>query len=109
MHAINCGTDTAPKWYLPEKLQILPYQIHKRKIPDALTSEMLDNALHHPDTTRALIEHEGLGKLGLKPGESLKPFVSQFRYCLKQLTDPDSLLSQLSRLTQECCKSQPPP
>ncbi|KAH4122881.1 hypothetical protein HBH47_082000 [Parastagonospora nodorum] len=74
MPAINCGTDTAPKWYLPEKLQILPYQIHKRKVPEALTSEMLDIALHHPDTTRALIEHECLAKLGLRPGESLKPF-----------------------------------
>ena len=109
MPAINCGTDTAPKWYLPEKLQILPYQIHKRKVPEALTSEMLDIALHHPDTTRALIEHEGLAKLGLRPGESLKPFVSQFMYCPKKLTDLGSLRSQLSRLTQECCKSQPRP
>lgn len=83
MPAIDCGTDTARKWYLPENLQILPYQLHKRKMPDNLTSEMLDIALHHPDTTRALIEHEGLGKLGLKPGENLKPFVSQFSYCLK--------------------------
>ena len=58
MPAINCGTDDRPMWYLPEKLQILPYQLYKRKVPDGLTSDMLLVVCNHPDVSRALIEHE---------------------------------------------------
>ncbi|KAF1918354.1 ribonuclease H-like domain-containing protein [Ampelomyces quisqualis] len=74
MPAINCGTTDRPKWYLPEKLQILPYQLYKKLVPEHLTSAMLAVALHHPTATRALIEHEGLVKLGLAAGKGLTPF-----------------------------------
>jgi eukaryotic translation initiation factor 2C len=74
MPAINCGTDIQPRWYLPEKLLILPYQMYKRQVPESLTASMLDVAAHHPDTTRALIEHEGLRHMGLNPGAALAPF-----------------------------------
>ncbi|KAH7068121.1 ribonuclease H-like domain-containing protein [Paraphoma chrysanthemicola] len=72
--AINCGTDDRPMWYPAETLQILPYQLHKGRVPDALTSAMLQIANRSPDSTRALIEHEGLKLLGLTPGEGLTPF-----------------------------------
>ncbi|KAH7380394.1 Piwi domain-containing protein [Phaeosphaeria sp. MPI-PUGE-AT-0046c] len=68
MPAINCGTDSRPTWYPPEKLFILPFQLFKRTVPDTLTAEMLDVACHFPKVTRALIEHEGLRKLGLVAG-----------------------------------------
>jgi eukaryotic translation initiation factor 2C len=74
--AINCGTDDQPLWYPPEKLKILPHQLYKRQVPDALMAGMLQVASHHPRTTRALIELEGLRKLGLEPGAGLQPFVS---------------------------------
>jgi eukaryotic translation initiation factor 2C len=74
MAAINCGTEESPKWYLPEKLRILPYQIYRRRVPDSLTADMHAVACHHPKVTRALIEHEGLPMLGLTPGVELAPF-----------------------------------
>ncbi|KAH7385933.1 Piwi domain-containing protein [Pyrenochaeta sp. MPI-SDFR-AT-0127] len=74
--AINCGTSQNPKWYPPELLQILPYQIFKRKVPDALTKNMLDVACHHPSESRTLIEHEGLGAFGLKPANGFVPFTA---------------------------------
>lgn len=77
--AINCGTKMNPIWYPPEVLQILPYQIYKRKVPDALTKSMLEVACHHPTTTRALIEHEGLRKLGVGYYGGLTPLVSTFQ------------------------------
>lgn len=76
MPAINCGTDNRPKWYPAEKLLILPYQMFKRTVPDTLTADMLDVACHFPETTRALIEHEGLRKLGLDPEGGPMQFVS---------------------------------
>jgi eukaryotic translation initiation factor 2C len=79
MPAINCGTDELPKWYLPEKLQILPYQLYKRMVPEALTSNMHRVACRPPDITRALVEHEGLRQLGLNPGTGLTPLVSCVR------------------------------
>jgi eukaryotic translation initiation factor 2C len=82
MPAINCGTDEFPMWYLPETLQILPYQIYKRRVPDALTADMLEIANHHPEETRALLEHEGLRMLGLIPGAGLSTFVSYFPFSL---------------------------
>jgi eukaryotic translation initiation factor 2C len=71
MPAINCGTELRPMWYLPEKLQILPYQIYKRQVPESLTASILNIAAHHPNFTRALIEHEGLRHMGLNPGVAL--------------------------------------
>ncbi|KAF1849347.1 Piwi-domain-containing protein [Cucurbitaria berberidis CBS 394.84] len=75
--AINCGTKLKPLWYPAEVLQILPYQIYKRKVPDGLTKDMLDIACHPPKDTRALIEHEGLRKLGL----SSSPGFARFSAC----------------------------
>ncbi|OAL44588.1 Piwi-domain-containing protein [Pyrenochaeta sp. DS3sAY3a] len=61
--AINCGTRTNPMWYPPEQLQIVPYQMYRRKVPDKLTEKMLKVAALPPNQTRALIEHEGLRNL----------------------------------------------
>ncbi|KAF2822156.1 hypothetical protein CC86DRAFT_458662 [Ophiobolus disseminans] len=74
MPAINCGTVKDPKWYLPEKLQILPYQLYKRKVSSVLTADMLTIACKHPKMSRTMIEQEGLRSLGLKPGTGFMPF-----------------------------------
>ncbi|KAH9866106.1 hypothetical protein J1614_008670 [Plenodomus biglobosus] len=71
--AINCGTRERAMWYPPEKLQILPYQLLKGKLPEMLLSGMLDVACHHPADTRALIEHEGLLLMGCRDGKGFAP------------------------------------
>jgi eukaryotic translation initiation factor 2C len=85
--AINCGTDDRPLWYPPEKLKILPHQLYKRQVPDTLMASMLEVASHHPRTTRALIELEGLRKLGLEPGAGLQPFVSVSQLILNHVNN----------------------
>lgn len=74
--AVNCGTRQREIWYPPEVLQILPYQIYRRKVPENLMRDMLTVACHHPADTRALIEHEGLRLLGLERPGGFAPFVS---------------------------------
>lgn len=70
-------------WYPPEVLQILPYQVLKRKVPEGLTSDMLTVACHRPEDTRTLIEHEGLKQLGLQAADGgFMRFVSHFKLCL---------------------------
>lgn len=83
--AINCGTDSRPTWYPAEKLLILPYQVFKRTAPDTVTADILDVACHTPKTTRALIEHEGLRKLGVVPGVGPQLFVSSYTLSQTQL------------------------
>ncbi|KAH7092068.1 Piwi domain-containing protein [Paraphoma chrysanthemicola] len=83
--AINCGTVDRPMWYPAETLQILPYQLHRGRVPDALTSAMLQVANRSPDSTRALIEHEGLKMLGLVPGEGLTRFVRNLKFFASHL------------------------
>jgi eukaryotic translation initiation factor 2C len=63
---------------------MLPYQIYKRKVPDALAYSMLETAIHHPDTTRKLIEHEVLRLMELKTGANPTTFVSYSLNVLRQ-------------------------
>ena len=74
--ALNCGNKDHLLWYPAEVLQIRPYQLCRRRVPDALVPAMHAVACHHPKDTRALIEHEGLRKLGLSPSGGFAPFVS---------------------------------
>jgi hypothetical protein len=108
MPAINCGTDENPKWYLPENLRILPYQLYKRKVPEHLTSGMLGFSCHPPYTSRALIEHEGLAQLNLTPGAGLAAFVSIEPLDLEE-TDNASLPVLLFGSIPGCFKSQQQP
>lgn len=84
---INCGTAANPSWFLAEHLEILPFQIFKRKVPDSLTSLMIKHACHGADMTRALVEHEGLPKLGLIPGASMSTLASSPCINLTESTD----------------------
>ena len=54
----------------------MPFQICKQ-IPDELTAAMLQDACHTPARARALIEAEGLKKLGVELDYQFKPFVSR--------------------------------
>jgi eukaryotic translation initiation factor 2C len=110
MPAINCGRDSRPTWYPAEKLSILPYQLFKRTVPDTLTADMLDVACNLPETTRALIEHEGLQKLGLIPGQGVTSFVSchGIPQALSPTTNANSVHAPLFRSTRGYSKSLRP-
>lgn len=75
LKVVNVGTDEDPCYYPQEFLRILPYQVFKRLLPDGFTQGMLDAACQGPQQSRALIEAEGLKKLGIEPKAGLQAFV----------------------------------
>lgn len=83
--AVNLGRRDKPEWYAPEHLQIVPYQLYKRTVPDHLTKSMLDVARRLPDTNRALIENEGLRNLGIIVKDGMVPFVGHKPIPIRQI------------------------
>lgn len=77
LKAVNVGTSEDPCYYPQEFLKILPYQQFKKLVPEKLTDGMLKAACHGPQQSRALIEAEGLKKLGIVQKNGLQQFVSQ--------------------------------
>jgi eukaryotic translation initiation factor 2C len=71
LKAINCGTKRDPIYYAQEMLQIPPWQVYRRPVPDKLTGAMVKEAAKDPDVGRALIENEGLVKLGFTRQDTL--------------------------------------
>lgn len=65
LRAVNLGSVDDPKWYAPEDLKIVPYQIFKSVCPTTLAESMLTNANHQPWDSAALVEIEALHALGI--------------------------------------------
>jgi eukaryotic translation initiation factor 2C len=76
LKAVNVGTDNDPCYYPQEFLRILPYQQFKKLVPEKLTDGMLRAACQGPQQNRALIEAEGLKKLGIVQKDDQQHFVS---------------------------------
>lgn len=74
--AINVGNEREPVYYPREYLRILPYQIYKKLLPEELIDNMLKLAAHVPDTSRRLIEVEGMKSLGILHPNGEQPLVS---------------------------------
>jgi eukaryotic translation initiation factor 2C len=75
LEAINVGNEKDPVYYPREYLRILPYQIYKRLLPERLIDDMLRLAAHVPETSRRLIEIEGMKSLGLEPSREEQQLV----------------------------------
>ncbi|CAN9252449.1 unnamed protein product [Alternaria alternata] len=58
--AVNLGSRHNPRWYCPEDLIVLPYQMYKGPLPETITAGMLDVACHVPFDAAALIDVEAL-------------------------------------------------
>ncbi|CAN9251435.1 unnamed protein product [Alternaria alternata] len=58
--AVNLGSRHDPRWYCPEDLIVLPYQMYKGPLPETITAGMLDVACHVPFDAAALIDVEAL-------------------------------------------------
>jgi hypothetical protein len=52
---INLGTPRDKEWFAAAKLNILPYQIYRRPVPDHLTDVMLKRAAKTPEEGVPLI------------------------------------------------------
>jgi len=74
--AVNVGTKDDPIWYAQELLKIMPYQVYNHLLPGDLTSGMIRAACKGPSETRARIEQEGLGGLGITDLENPTHLVS---------------------------------
>ncbi|KAF2709989.1 Piwi-domain-containing protein [Pleomassaria siparia CBS 279.74] len=65
--AVNLGQPGEPRWYSPEQLRIVPYQIFRDLVPDSLTVKMLQTACLKPAAAASIIQNEGITALGLDP------------------------------------------
>ncbi|KAJ4351686.1 uncharacterized protein N0V89_007029 [Didymosphaeria variabile] len=65
--AVNLGSRQDPKWYAPEELQIMPYQLHKDLLRPIWTAAMINTACIKPYENAALIEVSGMEALGFAP------------------------------------------
>ncbi|KAJ4341740.1 hypothetical protein N0V95_007132 [Ascochyta clinopodiicola] len=75
--AINLGSSFEPKWYSPEDLLIVPYQMYKSVVPTALTESMLQTACSNPNQSAAKVDVEALKALGIAPTQNdARPLVS---------------------------------
>jgi hypothetical protein len=63
MLAVDLGTGDEPSWFAPEDLQIVPYQIWARVIPDAVANDFHRIACKTPGDTRSCTELESLAEL----------------------------------------------
>ncbi|UPX17281.1 uncharacterized protein EKO05_0007647 [Ascochyta rabiei] len=87
--AINLGSSLEPKWYAPEDLLIVPYQMYKSVVPTALTESMLETACLKPEEGAARVDVEALKALGIAPTENDARPLSQ---CSALTLDPRMLL-----------------
>jgi hypothetical protein len=62
---VNLGSTQDPKWYAPEDLEIIPYQIFTSVVPASLAESMLRVACLQPYEAAALVEVEALDALGI--------------------------------------------
>ncbi|KAF2748589.1 Piwi-domain-containing protein [Sporormia fimetaria CBS 119925] len=68
--AVNLGKPDNPRWYAPEHLRIMPYQMHRRTVPERLMGDLLKTACLKPKKVRALIEKEGLGAMRITDNDT---------------------------------------
>ncbi|KAF2798180.1 Piwi-domain-containing protein [Melanomma pulvis-pyrius CBS 109.77] len=88
LKVVNVGKDDDPCYYPQEFLRILPYQAYKRLLPEGFTPGMLNAACQVPQQSRALIEAEGLRKLGLDPRAGLQPFPAMLQIPCTKMDRP---------------------
>ncbi|TID18427.1 Piwi-domain-containing protein [Venturia nashicola] len=65
LRAINLGTPTAPEWYCPEHLQIMPYQPWTGLVPSTHSADMINAACLVPGEVKAAIMERGREALGI--------------------------------------------
>ncbi|KAH7092064.1 ribonuclease H-like domain-containing protein [Paraphoma chrysanthemicola] len=62
LRPVNLGTGTEHSWFAPEDLEIIPYQIWNRVIPDAVAYNFHAMACQAPGFIRSRIEREALAE-----------------------------------------------
>ncbi|KAL5450265.1 hypothetical protein PMIN07_001265 [Paraphaeosphaeria minitans] len=67
LRAVNLGSPQDPKWYAPEQLRIMPFQLYKDVLPPRWTAGMIETACVRPIVNSALIEVSGMRTMGLPP------------------------------------------
>lgn len=76
--AVNLGPAHSPKWYAPEQLKIMPFQLFRDVLRPRWTAGMIRTACVRPPNNAAWIEVAGMQTLGLSTSGPLRsqPLVS---------------------------------
>ena len=63
--AVNLGAPQNPKWYAPEHLKIMPFQLFRDVLPSEWTAGMIETACRFPEINAGLIGVSAMQTLGL--------------------------------------------